>query len=203
MTVHTVDTRGLRCPQPLMLAKKALEGMGAGERLRVLIDNEISRDNLIRFLKDHGITPELSVDQGVYTLLLEKTAGAPGLGDAMAYCSPEGPATGPVIVLSHNGMGSGSEELGKILLQACVNTLKEVSPLPSAILCYNAGVFAVSAGAPTVPALTELVEQGVDLLVCGTCVDYFELKSKIAVGTISNMYDILQHLSTAERIITL
>ncbi len=203
MADHTVDARGLRCPQPLMLAKKALEGINEGESLRVLIDNEISRDNLIRFLRDHGITPELSFAEGVYTLDLVKAAGASRLGDAAAYCSPERPSAGPVVVINHNGMGSGSEELGKILLQACVNTLKEVSPLPSAILCYNAGVFAAVEGAPTVPALAELVKQGVTLLVCGTCVDYYDLKGKVAVGTISNMYDILGQLSTAARIITL
>jgi selenium metabolism protein YedF len=108
-----------------------------------------------------------------------------------------------VVVINHHGMGSGSEELGKILLQACVNTLKELSPLPSAILCYNAGVLATVDGAPTVPALAQLEKQGVTLLVCGTCVDYYELKGKVAVGTISNMYDILLQLSTAPRIITL
>jgi selenium metabolism protein YedF len=203
MAGQTLDARGLLCPQPLMLAKKALEEISAGECLRVLIDNEISRDNLIRFLRDHGMTPELSVDEGVYTLDVEKVASGPSLGDAAAYCSLDRPSAGPVVVISHNGMGSGSEELGKILLQACVNTLKEVSPLPSAILCYNAGVFAAVEGAPTVPALAELEKQGVTLLVCGTCVDYFEMKDKVAVGTISNMYDILGQLSAAARIITL
>ncbi len=203
MADHTIDACGLRCPQPLMLAKKALEEMRGGESLRVLIDNETSRDNLIRFLRDHGMTPELSADEGVYTLDVEKAAAGPHLGDAAAYCSPDRPPSGPVVVINHHGMGSGSEELGKILLQACVNTLKEVSPLPAAILCYNAGVLAAIEGAPTVPALAELEKQGVTLLVCGTCVDYYDLKGKIAVGTISNMYDILGQLSTAARIITL
>lgn len=203
MTINTIDACGLQCPQPLMLAKKALEAMAAGDRLRVLIDNENSRDNLIRYLRDHGMAPVLSFEAGVYALELEKVAGASPLGDAAAYCSTERSQAGAVIVIKHHGMGFGSEELGKILLQACVNTLKEVSPLPSAILCYNGGVFAVAEGAPTVPALADLVERGVSLLVCGTCVDYFELKGKIATGTISNMYDILQQLSIAERIITL
>jgi selenium metabolism protein YedF len=203
MTITTVDACGLRCPQPLMLAKKALEAMAEGERLRVLIDNENSRDNLMRFLRDHGMAPVLSFDAGVYTLELEKKVGVSPLGDAAAYCSTEQLQEGAVVVINHHGMGSGSEELGKILLQACVNTLGEVSPLPKAILCYNAGVFVAAEGAPTVPALTNLVERGVALLVCGTCVDYFDLKGKIASGTISNMYDILQQLSTAQRIITL
>lgn len=203
MRNHTIDARGLRCPQPLMLTKKALTELSAGDSLRVLIDNEISKNNLLRFLRDHGVTPEVSCAQGVYTLLLKKPAEMPQTGEAASYCAEQKPAGGSVIVINNRGMGSGSDELGAILLQACVNTLKEVSPLPAAILCYNGGVFVTKEGAPTVPALAELVKKGVTLLVCGTCIDYFELQNQVAVGTISNMYDILQQLSTAERIITL
>lgn len=178
--------------------------MRQGESLRVLIDNEISRDNLIRFLQDHQMTPAVSSEGGTFTLEVKKADAAP-LGDAALYCAPAPvrPSGGLVIVVSHNGMGTGSEELGKILLQACLNTVREVSPLPSAILCYNSGVFAVVQGAPSVQALAELEKQGVKVLVCGTCVDYFDLKSRVATGTISNMYDILGQLSTAARIITL
>jgi selenium metabolism protein YedF len=203
MNEHTVDARTLKCPQPLMMAKKALEGMRAGERLRVQIDNETARDNLMRFLRDNGMTPVLSSEGGVYTIAVEKVLDAAPLGDTEAYCAPDRPLAGPVIVLNHNGMGSGSEELGRVLLQACVFTLKDISPLPSVILCYNAGVLVAAEGAPTVPALADLVRRGVTLLLCGTCVDYYELKGKIAVGTISNMYEILQRVSTSERVITL
>jgi selenium metabolism protein YedF len=203
MKEHTVDARNLRCPQPLMMAKKALEGMSEGERLRVQIDNETARDNLLRFLWDNGMTPGLSSEEGVYTIEVEKITGAAPLGDTEAYCAPEGTKAGPVIVLNHNGMGSGSEELGRVLLQACLFTLKDISPIPSVILCYNAGVLVAAEGAPTVTALVDLVRRGVTLLLCGTCVDYYELKGKIAVGTISNMYEILQRVSTSERVITL
>jgi selenium metabolism protein YedF len=203
MNEHTIDARALRCPQPLMMAKKALEGMSAGERLRVQIDNEAARDNLMRFLRDNGMTPGVSSEGGGYTIEVEKVRGAAPLGDTEAYCAPDMPQAGPVFVLNHNGMGSGSEELGRVLLQACIFTLKDISPLPSVILCYNAGVLVAAEGAPTVPALVDLVSRGVKLLLCGTCVDYYELKGKIAVGTISNMYEILQRVSTSEKVITL
>jgi selenium metabolism protein YedF len=186
-----------------MMAKKALDGMSEGERLLVQIDNETARDNLMRFLRDNGMTPGLSAEGGVFTIEVEKAGNAPPLGDTEAYCAPEGTKAGPVIVLNHNGMGSGSEELGRVLLQACLFTLKDISPIPSVILCYNAGVLVAAEGAPTVTALDDLVRRGVTLLLCGTCVDYYELKGKIAVGTISNMYEILQRVSTSERVITL
>jgi selenium metabolism protein YedF len=100
-------------------------------------------------------------------------------------------------------MGAGSDELGRILLQACINTLKDISPLPSAVICYNAGVSIAAEGTPTVAALADLEQRGVTVLVCGTCVDYFELKGRIGAGTISNMYDILQRLTSAAKVITL
>lgn len=203
MSEHTVDARSLRCPQPLMMAKRALEGINEGEHLRVLIDNEISRDNLVRYLRDNGMAPTLSVEGGVYTIEVKKSGGSAPLGEAADYCVPGRPPAGPVIVISRGGMGSGSEELGRILLQACVNTLKDISPLPSAIVCYNAGVSVVAEGAPTVPALLDLERVGVTILVCGTCVDYYELKGKLGVGAISNMYEILQRVSAAERVVTL
>jgi len=203
MKEHNVDARKLGCPQPLMMVKKALEGMTGGERLRVQVDNETARDNLLRFLQDNGMTPGLSSEGGVYTIEVEKIRGAAPLGDTEALCEPDRPQAGPVIVVNHNGMGSGSEELGRILLQVFVNTLHELSPLPSAILCYNGGVFVAAEGAPTVPALADLADRGVTLLLCGTCIDYYELKGRIAVGTVSNMYEILQRVSTSERVITL
>jgi selenium metabolism protein YedF len=202
MSEHTVDARNMRCPQPLVMAKKALEGINAGERLRILINNETSRDNLLRFLRDNGMSPNLSAEGDDFAIEVEK-GGALALGDTGGYCEPDLPQKGPVIVINHHGMGSGSEELGRVLLQACIFTLKEVTPLPSAILCYNAGVLIAADGSPTVPALTELVSRGVSLLLCGTCVDYYELKGNIAIGTISNMHEILQRISNSNRVITL
>lgn len=202
MNENIVDARSLRCPQPLMLAKKALEGLAVGERLRILIDNDTSRDNLVRYLRDHGMTPVLDSDGSTYRIDVEK-GEAQQLGEAALYCTPGQPATAPVFVISRGSMGSGSEELGRILLQACLNTLKELAPLPSAILCYNAGVHAAAEGSPTASALAELEKRGVTVLVCGTCVDYFDLKGKIAAGTISNMYDILQRMTGGAQVITL
>jgi selenium metabolism protein YedF len=203
MIEHTVDARNMSCPQPLVKAKKALEGMKAGERLRILINNKTSRDNLIRFLSGNGMSPSLSEEGGEYSIEVEKMSGSLAISDTVGYCEPDLSRNGPVIVINHHGMGSGSEELGRVLLQACIFTLKEISPLPSAILCYNAGVLVAAEGSPTVPALKELASRGVNLLLCGTCVDYYELKDKISIGTISNMHEILQLISNSKRVMTL
>lgn len=203
MSDRTIDARGMPCPQPLMLTKKALDELNSGERIRVLIDNDVARENLMQFLRDHDSNPQFTDEKLFYSIAATKSGEGSATGEVAAYCAAPVEFAGPVLVLNGQGMGSGSEELGKILLQACVNTLKDVTPLPRAILCYNAGVFVVAEGAPTVAGLKQLVAQGVTLLVCGTCVDYFGIKDRIAVGTISNMYDILQQLSNAARVMTL
>ena len=101
------------------------------------------------------------------------------------------------MVFNHSGMGSGSEELGKILVQACVNAIKEVKPLPSSVLFYNGGVHLVCEGSPLVQSLEDLESRGVKILVCGTCLDYFGLKPRLKVGKVSNLLDILQTIASA------
>ncbi len=228
MAVKTIDARGMLCPRPLILVKKALEEMAVGEPLEVLLDNATACDNVRRFLQDHGSRPEEAQAGGVFTLRAVKTAPTVPERPAEAWCAPvagsvAGPAAGaaagptaglagapagapagarpPVVVINREGMGTGSEELGRLLIQACCNTLKELQPLPAAIVFYNAGVKLACEGSPVLPALRDLETRGVKLLVCGTCLDFFELKAKRQVGTVSNMYDILQTLAGAGAVI--
>jgi selenium metabolism protein YedF len=98
-------------------------------------------------------------------------------------------------------MGSGSDELGSILMKAFVNTIKEVKPLPSKIIFYNSGILLAIEGSPLVPSLRELEAAGVEVLVCGTCANYHNKKDLVRTGTISNMYTILEALTSADRII--
>ena len=99
-------------------------------------------------------------------------------------------------------MGTGSEELGRLLMKACINTLEELSPRPAVLVFYNAGVKLACKGSPVLSSLVELEAQGTKLLVCGTCLDYFKLKENLAVGTVSNMLDILQMIASGDPIIS-
>jgi selenium metabolism protein YedF len=98
-------------------------------------------------------------------------------------------------------MGFGDPQLGSILVKAFVNTLASVSPLPSAIVCYNRGVFLALKGSPVLDALRELSGRGVRILVCGTCLDYYKQKENLAAGQVSNMYDIAEILLGAGHVI--
>ncbi|MFZ2957209.1 MAG: sulfurtransferase-like selenium metabolism protein YedF [Candidatus Ozemobacteraceae bacterium] len=202
MSEKQVDARGMLCPKPLIMVKKALAELKVGETLAVLLDNETAKDNVSRFLQDNGARPGFSEKNGVFTIKAEKSQRDLSAPQAEQYCLPGGSSKPFVMVFNHSGMGSGSEELGKILIQACINVIKEVKPLPSSMLFYNAGVHLACEGSPVVQSLIELETLGVNFLVCGTCLDYFELKSRLKVGRISNMYDILQTIASAGRTFT-
>ena len=98
-------------------------------------------------------------------------------------------------------MGAGPAELGQILVQGCINTIKEVAPAPTALVFYNSGVKLTVDTSPVLQSLRELESSGVKILVCGTCANYFQIKDQVGVGIISNMYAILEALSQAGHVI--
>lgn len=197
MSEKTIDARGLLCPKPLIMTKKGLTESQPGDNLSILLDNATARDNVMRFLQEYGTSPVCHEGDGVFSIKVTTVAAANPALRPEEFCRPSGAQPAFVLVLNRPFMGSGSEELGKLLMQACINSLKEVTPLPSAILMYNAGVQLSCEGSPVLPALTDLERKGVKMLVCGTCLDYFELKPMLKAGRVSNMYDIMQTIAGA------
>ncbi|HNW10640.1 MAG TPA: sulfurtransferase-like selenium metabolism protein YedF [Candidatus Rifleibacterium sp.] len=203
MAEKLIDARGLLCPKPLIMVKKALTSAEPGSILEILIDNATAHENVMRFLQDFGCRATCVENAGVFTVSAEVVKPAEASLRPEDYCSPAGGNSGPyILVLSCSVMGSGSDELGRILIQACINSLKETAPAPSAILFYNSGVTLACEGSPVLGALKELEAAGVKMLVCGTCLDYFELKPKLQVGRVSNMYDIMQTAASASKVFT-
>lgn len=201
MSKNIVDARGLLCPKPLIMAKKALNDAAPGDMLEILIDNATSHENVVRFLHDNGCSPVSSENGGVFSVQFISVPASANSPNPENYCSPGG---GPyVLVVNRAVMGSGSDELGRILIQACINSLKETSPAPSAMLFYNSGVALACEGSPVLGALKELESAGAKMLVCGTCLDYFELKPRLQVGRVSNMYDIMQTVASAGKVFAL
>jgi len=202
MTEKTVDARGKLCPAPLIMTKQALGEIGMGETLRILIDNEISKNNVERFLADNGFVSTCTTESGVFTVTVAKSKEELGKVDVQTYCTPAAAkAAGHVMVIAADTMGTGSEELGGILMKAFINTIKEVKPLPSSIIFYNSGIMLTVEGSPLIATLKELESLGVSILVCGTCVNYYDKKDLVRVGIVSNMYTILETLTAAQTVI--
>lgn len=199
MSQKTVDARGQLCPKPLILTKKALAEIKPGETVVVLIDNETSRQNIERFCSDNGAICSTVTEGNIFKLTVEKNQKTNTQAAAEKYCST--PAARHVICITDNKMGKGSDELGTILIKGFVNTIKEIAPLPEAIILYNNGIHLAAADSPLLLPLQELEKMGVTIMVCGTCADYFNKKEQLKVGTVSNMYAILQVLTRAGHII--
>jgi selenium metabolism protein YedF len=199
--VKTVDCRGMQCPKPLILTKKALNGLAAGQAVEILIDNETSKQNVERFLRDNGVTVSARADGVLFTLTATKTLGGEIGADEQRYCAPSESKRSHVICFKGDVMGNGPAELGAILVKAFVNTIKEVKPLPSHCVFYNTGVHLVVEGSTLIEPLRELSDRGVKMLACGTCLDYFKVKDKLMVGTVSNMFTILETLSAAGHVV--
>jgi selenium metabolism protein YedF len=201
MALLYIDARGQQCPKPLIMTKKALKESNKDDSLSISIDNETSNTNVMQFLKDNGIAATSSFANGVYTIITGSCPDTLIKPDAESYCTPSNKGITPVIVFKSDKMGTGDDELGEILIKAFVNTIKEINPLPSALIFYNIGVLLSSEGSPVLDSLKDLENKGVNIISCGTCLDYYNLKNSLRVGSISNMYTIMETLSKAQTII--
>ena len=114
----------------------------------------------------------------------------------------EGMDVGNVIFLNKDRIGHGEDELGKMLMKAFLTNVLAVEPLPTHIAFMNAGVRLTVGESEVLDILKELEKKSVNLLVCGTCLDYFELKDKLGVGKVSNQNEIVKTFTAASKVIT-
>jgi selenium metabolism protein YedF len=180
------------------MTKKQLGQTGIDGTFVVLIDNETSKENVERFLTDNNLPFQTSRENDVYSILVTKTRTELSHPAAEDYCRP---AASHAYCFTSEQMGSGPAELGQILVQGCINTIKEIAPLPASIVFYNSGVKLTVDASPVLQSLRELESSGVKILVCGTCANYYQIKDQVGVGIISNMYAILEALSQAGHVI--
>ena len=104
------------------------------------------------------------------------------------------------VLIKSDRMGSGNDDLGKILIRGFLNALIKQPQLPTHIILYNGGVLLAVEGTDTATTLYELEQKGIEILLCGTC-DFFQIKEKIKAGTISNMMQITATLIEAPKIV--
>ena len=195
-----LDARGMACPLPVVNAKKAAEGLHPGDTLIVRVDNEIAVQNLQRFAQHMGFTAAgEKVSESEFTVTM--VIGGEAKAEPEIACNLDTRKKGMLVVLSGNTMGSGDERLGKALMKAFVFALTKQDVLPETILCYNTGAYLTTEGADTLEDLKLLESEGVTVLTCGTCLDFYGLKEKLAVGGITNMYEIVQRMESAQTIV--
>ena len=203
MMEKIIDCKGMACPLPVVNAKKASGELGAGDVLTVLVDNEIAVQNLTRFAEHKGfaVSAEKKRDKEYAVVMNISGAAAEETKEEEIACAVDSRRKGMLVVLSANVMGTGDVKLGTNLMKAFVFALTKQDQLPDTILCYNTGAYLTCEGADTLEDLKLLESEGVTILTCGTCVDLYGLKEKLAVGGVTNMYDIVERMENAAQII--
>jgi selenium metabolism protein YedF len=202
MTVE-VDARGLPCPQPVIRTRNAMAESG---EVLVILDSETAQRNVTRMAEKAGARVEADVREGGIFLTVTPPAEVDAPGSERPQREAEDGGRGArgaplVLVVPGEGMGRGErEELGHVLMRAFFHTLGEVEPLPETIIFFNSGVKLVVEDSPVVADLRALAEAGVEILACGTCLEYYGLKDVVAVGTVSNMYTIAETMMGAGRV---
>ena len=198
-----IDCKGMACPLPVVNAKKAAEELKTGDVLTVLVDNEIAVQNLTRFAehKGFGVRAEKKADQEYAVVMQVGGAAAETTREEEVACVMDSRRKGMLVILSANVMGTGDPKLGTSLMKAFVFALTKQDQLPDTILCYNTGAYLTCEGADTLEDLKLLESEGVTILTCGTCLDFYGLKETLAVGSVTNMYDIVERMEHAAQII--
>ena len=203
MSNRTVDARGLTCPLPVVNAKKAAQEMNEEGVLTVLVDNEIAVQNLQKFATQKGYEAagEKKGEKEYEVTMKLSASAAESVQEEEIQCAVDSRKNGMVVVLSGNVMGTGDEKLGTSLMKAFVFAVTKQDVLPETIVCYNTGAYLTCEGADTLEDLKSLEAEGVNILTCGTCLDFYGIKDKLAVGTVTNMYEIVETMEKARTIV--
>ncbi len=203
--VKKIDMRGKACPQPVVETRKALF-LPDTEELSVIVDNQASSQNVKRMAASMGWEVDVEEDDGGnFTVIIvkgeSKGAREPDSDESCPACEI-GPAPPRVVVfIASDLFGEGEKELGSILMRSFVKTLKQLDPLPECIVFANSGVKLTTEGSDLVADIKDLESSGVQILSCGTCIDYYHLKGKLQAGYESNMFEIATILASADRLV--
>lgn len=185
-----MDLRGKGCPIPVIETKNLLESKGV-DQLEIVVDNPVSCENVRRFLSSKGYTTTVLQEGDLYHV--------EGLLEGVSMKDEQVKKT--LVYIDGETMGRGSEELGKILMRSFLNTLKELEVRPWRVIFLNSGVKLVVIDSEYIDIIKDIESSGIEIISCGTCLDYFHLKEKIGAGRISNMFEIMSSFNEATNVI--
>lgn len=212
----TVNAMGDKCPIPVVKTKKAIQALTGPDTIEVLVDNKTAMQNVTKMASSQGGEVEAEKLSGEKYRIVIKMKGVPASGKTAdeapasetgksgqescgSFCG--GSAGNTIVVVSSDRMGSGNDELGRVLLKGFIFAVTQLDELPAKMLFYNGGAKITCEGSDSLEDLKNLEAQGVEIQTCGTCLDYYQLKEKLAVGTVTNMYSIVEAMAGAARIL--
>lgn len=189
-----LDLRGLKCPEPAIRTGRALRN---ADELLVIVDDDDAIQNISRGAIKRGYKVNVQTkgkDHYLHISMVEKSEKRSRLDVG----NKDGPT---VVFFPSNTVGRGDDKLGAILAKSLIYSFLEVEPKLDMFIFMNSGVKLAVEGSEALEDLGKLRDQGVEILVCGTCLDYFDLKDKLAVGEISNAYTIAETLLGAGKVV--
>ncbi len=197
-----VNAIGDACPTPVIKTRKAMAELGGPGTVETLVDNPIAVQNLTRMAVNSGCgVKSEKLEENRYRVVIEVGAGADAQETDDACPVPGGSRDDTVVVISSAAMGSGSDELGAMLMKSYIYSLTQLETLPKTMLFYNGGAKLTVEGSASLEDLKSLEAQGVEILTCGTCLNYYGLSEKLSVGGVTNMYDIAGKMASAGRLV--
>lgn len=194
-----VNAIGDNCPVPVIKTKKAMQEVTGPEMIEVLVDNEIAVQNVTKMASNAGAevaSQKITEKEFKITILMN---GA--IGSEKEEMSALEQRENTVIVIESDRMGSGNDELGKVLIKGFIFAVTQLEKLPKTMLFYNGGATLTAEGSDSLEDLVCLEQQGVEILTCGTCLNYYGLTEKLRVGSVTNMYTIVEKMTEADKIV--
>ena len=194
-----LDARGLSCPEPVIMTRKA---MATGESAyQVVVDNPTAMENLKRLADNQGFAVQVREDGGTFALDFTKGEGCSACEEAVNSPLPAGGDW--AVFVGRDIIGDGDRELGTNLMRMFFYTLAQGEDKPGAVLFMNAGVKLPTLDGQVADHLKALSESGTEILVCGTCLNFYGITDQLKVGAVSNMYDIVTRMQKAGKVISL
>ena len=201
----TINAIGDNCPIPVVKTLNAIRELTNPDVIETLVDNEIAVQNLTRMADQKGYavkSEKLGEKEFKVTITVGDAAQAQtGAEEEVACILPRTGRKNTVVVISSKAMGHGGDELGVALMKGFLYALSQQEQLPSTILFYNGGASITCEGSVSLEDLKSMEAQGVEILTCGTCLNFYGLTEKLAVGSVTNMYTIVEKMTGADLVV--
>lgn len=201
--MNIIDCKGLACPMPVIRTKKYFDLEDSKEAL-VIVDNEVAKNNILRLAKGINLNSSFIEEEGLYKIQLSRGE----IKDVKVSNANEGLnnislPSAPTILVATNLLGNGDDRLGETLMKVYINTLVESEILPENLIFINGGVKLTCTGSDVLDSLNAMKEKGVNIISCGACLDFYNLKEELKVGEIGNMYQIIDLMNRSGNTIKL
>jgi len=194
---NVIDCKGLQCPIPVVKTKKYFDSIESGEST-VIVDNLVAKNNIVKLATGSGYKSVVEEKDQLYFVNITKEKN-----EVTNEVVTELTNKKFTLVLSSDKLGMGDDELGAMLMKSYIFALSEADTIPNDLLFINGGVKLTSSESLVLDSLNKLVQRGANILVCGVCLDFYNIKDKLAIGEISNMYTIVQLMNNADKTIKL